>query len=96
MTSAPACAGRNNPTFSPTLGEKVFLCPAGRLKKSAGCVLASLGRSTYAKKYASHPRSLRPCRTDILNRLPSGTGSNEVGACPAGSNELPGDRHDRR
>jgi hypothetical protein len=39
------------------------------LKKSASGVLASLRGSTYRKKYASPPRSLRPCWTNLLNSL---------------------------
>ena len=39
------------------------------LKKSASGVLASLRSSTYAKPYASHLRSLRPCWTAFLSIL---------------------------
>ena len=69
MNSVPASAGRSDQTFSPVLGEKVFLCPAAWLKKSASCVLASFRASTYGEKYASPLHSLRPCWPDFLNRL---------------------------
>jgi hypothetical protein len=39
------------------------------LKKTASFVLASLGPSTYGKKYASAPRSLRPRWTAFLTIL---------------------------
>jgi len=39
------------------------------LKKTASFVLASLGASTYRKKYASVPRSLRPRWPAFLNIL---------------------------
>jgi hypothetical protein len=37
------------------------------LKKAASFVLALLGSSTYRKKYASAPRSLRPRWAAFLN-----------------------------